>query len=109
MQNLYGRSPVPLPGWTLLHADTNYRSPRDILDHLNRLLTLDRPIVVGSALADFEIEILTYADTAGLVAQTRHAIDQAIAAGFRKDMIAVVSSRGRESSALGAFGRLGGH
>ena len=26
----------------MLHADTNYRSPRDILEHLNKLLTLDR-------------------------------------------------------------------
>ncbi|MBL0143566.1 MAG: ATP-binding domain-containing protein [Betaproteobacteria bacterium] len=34
---------------------------------------------------------------------------QAIAAGFRKDMIAVVSFRGREGSALGAFDQLGGH
>ncbi|MBX3673735.1 MAG: ATP-binding domain-containing protein [Burkholderiales bacterium] len=109
MQNLYGRAPVPIPGWTILHADTNYRSPRDILDHLNRLLTLDRPIAAGSALAGSEVEILTYADTAGLVAQTRLALDQAIAVAFRKDMIAVVSFRGREGSALGAFDQLGGH
>ncbi|NJD67760.1 MAG: nuclease, partial [candidate division NC10 bacterium] len=77
MQNLYGRAPVHLPGGTILHADTNYRSPHDILDHLNRLLTLDQPIAAGNALAGSEVEILTYADTAGLVAQTRHALDQA--------------------------------
>lgn len=109
MQNLYGRAPVPLPGWTVLHADNNYRSPRDILDHLNRLLTLDRPIAAGSALTGYEVEIHPYADTAGLVTQTRHALDQAIAAGFRKDLVAVVSFRGREGSALGAFDQLGGH
>lgn len=63
-----------LPGWSILHADTNYCSPRDILDHLNRLLTFDQPI----------------------------------AAGFRKDKIAVISFRGREGSALEAFDRLGG-
>ncbi|MBL0143572.1 MAG: ATP-binding domain-containing protein [Betaproteobacteria bacterium] len=43
------------------------------------------------------------------MAQTRHALDQAITAGFRKDMIAVVSFRGREGSALGAFDQVGGH
>ena len=41
------------------------------------------------------------------VAQARRAIDQALAAGFRKDMIAVVSFRGREGSLLQAYDRLG--
>ena len=33
--------------FSLGHADTNYRSPRGILEHLNKLLTLDRPIAAG--------------------------------------------------------------
>jgi hypothetical protein len=49
MQNLYGRASVQLPRWTLLRAGTKYRSPHDILDHLNRLLILDLPFAMGSA------------------------------------------------------------
>lgn len=62
---------VPLPGWRLRHADTNCRSPRDILDYLNRLITLERRNAAGSALADSEVASLTCADTASLLAQTR--------------------------------------
>ncbi len=63
----------PRLAWMVLRADTNFRSPRDILEHLNKLLTLERPI----------------------------------AAGFKKSMVAVVSFRGCESSALSAFDQLG--
>ncbi len=38
MQNLYGRPSVPLPGWVSLRSDINYRTPKDILDALNRML-----------------------------------------------------------------------
>jgi hypothetical protein len=31
LQNLYDRPPVPLPGWVGLSADTNYRTPADVL------------------------------------------------------------------------------
>jgi hypothetical protein len=61
----------------VLHADTNYRSPRDILEHLNKLLTFDRPIAAGCPIGGSEIEFLTYADAAGLLAETRRAIGQA--------------------------------
>lgn len=107
MQNLYARPPAALPGWTVLHADTNYRSPRDILANLNRLLTLDRPVEAGSPIDGSEVEFLSYADPKGLLEQTRGAIDLAIKAGFRKDMIAVVCFRGREGSTVQAFDRLG--
>lgn len=55
---------------------------------------LDRPTAADGTLADSEVEILTYADTTGLISQNRHALEQASAAGFRKDMIAVVSYPG---------------
>jgi len=99
MQNLYGRAPVALPGWTVLHADTNYRSPRDILEHLNKLLTLDRPIAAGCPIGGSEVEFLTYSDPAGMLAETKGAIGKALSAGFKKSMVAVVSFRGREGSA----------
>ena len=66
---LYVRPPVKLPGWTVLHADTNYRSPRDVLDHLNRLLGFGRPVQAGSPIDGTGVEFLTYSDSAGLLAR----------------------------------------
>jgi hypothetical protein len=109
MQNLYGRAPVPLPGWVRLRCDTNYRSPRDILDRLNRIVALDRPLEAGSPLAGAEVDILTYSDTPGMIEATKRAITKAVGLGFRRDMIAVVSFRGREHSALTPYDRLGPH
>ena len=93
----------------MLHADTNYRSPRDILASLSRLLSLDRPIEAGSPIVGSEVEFLAYADPKGLLERTREAIDLGLAAGFRKDMIAVVSFRGRKGSTVQAFDRLDAH
>ena len=91
------------------HADTNYRSPRDILENLNKLLTLDRPIAAGCPIGGSEVEFLAYSDAAGLLAETKRAIALALAAGFKKSMVAVVSFRGREGSALSAFDQLGSY
>ena len=107
MQNLYGRAPLDLPGWVGLRADVNYRSPRDILASINRLIPLARPIAAGSPLSGSEVEILTYADNADLLRQTTRAITNCIAAGFKRDMIAVVTYRGRDGSALTPFDRIG--
>jgi len=109
MQNLYARPPVELPGWTVLHADTNYRSPRDVLDHLKRLLGFERPIAAGSPIDGTGVEIRTYADAAGLLAETRAAIDAALAAGFKKGQVAVVSFRGITGSLLASYDRIGDH
>jgi RecA/RadA recombinase len=112
LQNLYGRPPValePAADWVEIRADVNYRSPQDIVGQINRLLALPRPIEAGSPLhsgpqgsAADAFERLVYADEAGLVEQTKRAIGQCIAAGFRREMIAVLSYRGRERSRLAA-------
>lgn len=107
MQNLYGRDAVALPGWVRLTAATNYRSPRAILADLNRLVEPEPPVVAGSPIVGTPIELLTYADTQGLIRQTTRAITQAIGAGFAREAIAVVTLRGREHSALTPFDRIG--
>lgn len=107
MQNLYGRTPVALPGWVRLDSDTNYRSPRDILSSINQLIPLARPVEAGSPVSGSEVEILTYSDAADLLKQTTRAITNCVGAGFKRDMIAVVTFRGRERSALTPFDRLG--
>jgi hypothetical protein len=107
MQKLYRRPDVELPGWITLRSDTNYRTPRDILDSLAQLIPLPTQIESGSPLTGSDVEILTYADTAQLIEQTKRAITQCIGAGYKRDMIAVVTFRGREHSALSSYDRLG--
>jgi hypothetical protein len=109
MQNLYDRPTVRLPGWVTLHSDTNYRSPSDILERINRLTGLARPITAGSPLGGSDCEIFTYADTAGLINETKRAITRCVGLGFKRSMIAVITYRGRESSALNSFDALGPH
>jgi hypothetical protein len=107
MQKLYRRPDVELPDWITLRSDTNYRTPRDILDSLAQLIPLPTQIESGSPLTGSDVEILTYADTAQLIEQTKRAITQCIGAGYKRDMIAVVTFRGREHSALSSYDRLG--
>lgn len=107
MQNLYGRPPVPLPGWVTLRSDTNYRSPRDILAALNRLLPLPRPVDAGSPVGGSDVDILTYRDNSELVARTVSAITQCIGLGFKRQHIALVTFRGREHSRLAPYDKIG--
>ncbi len=107
MQKLYRRPDVELEGWVTLRSDANYRTPRDILESLTNLITLPNPIEACSPLSGSELDILTYTDTSGLIEQTKRAITQAIAQGYRRDMIAIVTFSGREKSRLAAFDKLG--
>jgi hypothetical protein len=109
MQNLYGRAPADLGGWVTLHADTNYRSPRQILDLLDRLVPADRRIEHGSPVEGGEVEWLSYADGAGLIEASTRAITNSIRLGFPRQMIALVTFRGRAHSALAPLTRLGPH
>ena len=107
MQNLYRRPPVPLPGWAVLRSDTNYRSPRDVLADLNRLVKLDRPVEAGSPLSGSGVEIFIYKDQQTLIEETKRAISRCLALGFKRPMIAVLTFRGREHSALTPYSKLG--
>ena len=100
---------MELPGWVSLRARTNYRTPRDILGYLNKLVAAEQPIESGSPLTGSEVQILTYADHAGLMNQTKAAITQGLKAGFKKDMISIVTYRGREHSRFTPLDRLGPH
>lgn len=109
MQNLYGRPPVELPGWVTLRAQTNYRTPRDILKFLQRLVSPEQSIEAGSPLDGSDVEILTYTNHADLMDKTKAAITEGLKAGFKKDMISVVTYRGREHSSFTPLDRLGAH
>lgn len=107
-QNLYGRAPVELPGWVTLHSDTNYRSPRQIVDLLGLLGAARQPVQAGSPFKGADIEEMTYpeGDLEALLAQTRRAVTSCLGAGFGRQDIALCSFRGRDKSAILKLERL---
>jgi hypothetical protein len=111
MQNLYLREPVPLPGWTILRETTNYRSPRDLLGFIRKVVGPDARLDAGSPFDGSDVSFSTYEDghPEEVIEATKRAITQALALGFRKQDIAVLSYRGREGSALTAVEQLGPH
>lgn len=100
MQNLYVRPPVALPGWVVLRARGNYRSPRLVVRMLQGLLPEDAGIEAVGPLNDAGLEVLTYRDAAGLEEQVKEGIRLCLAAGYRKSDLALLTYRGREQSAL---------
>jgi len=111
MQNLYGRDAVSLPGWVSLHAWSNFRSPRHIVDLLSALAPTGTTIEAASPFAGAEIDLLTYAhdNPSTLQSQMRQAITRCLAAGYVRSDMAIVSFRGRENSALLNLDALGQH
>jgi hypothetical protein len=107
MQNLYGRPAVPLPGWARLRADINYRSPKDIVGFLNRILPPEERVVPGSPLDKSDIDIRTYADSKALIQETTGAVERSLKLGFKRPQLAIVSYRGRESSLFSPYDRIG--
>lgn len=109
LQNLYDRPAVALPGWVRLTADTNYRTPADVLALLNARLPLPAPIRAGSPVTDSEPEVLAWHDDASLLDATKRAITRALGLGFRREMIVLLTFRGREHSRFTPLEHLGPH
>jgi len=109
MQRLYDRTPLELPGWVVLRANVNYRSPRDVLDCVNRLLGSAQPIEPAGPIAGDGVEFLDYANTEELIDRTKRAVTLGLQAGFRKQDIALITFSGRERSRLFPFDTLGPH
>lgn len=109
LQNLYGRPPLTLPGWVVLHARGNYRSPRPVVRMLQALLPQGAAIDAVGPLHDAGLEVLTYRDTAQLREQVKEGVRLCLAAGYRKSDMALISFRGREQSALFPYTQLGPH
>ncbi|KON81695.1 ATP-dependent helicase [Azoarcus sp. PA01] len=109
LQNLYGRPEIALPGWVRITSERNYRSPSDIIDTLNRALPLPRMLEAASPLGGSSVEILTWKDETALVEQTKRAMTRALGLGFRRNMIATITFRGREHSLFTPYERLGAH
>ncbi len=101
-QNLYGKATVPLPGWVVLHSNTNYRSPRQIVQMLTSIGAVSQPVEAGSPFKGADIEEMTYpeGDLEAMLAATRRAVTSCLAAGFGRQDIAICSFRGREKSSI---------
>ena len=130
LQNLYGREPVELDGWVTLNSHVNYRSPRDIVGGIVPLLvrgaaasTADALLAVEAAspLVSSELDIATWhadgplgggpdaAATRAMIDVTMRAITRALAAGYKRSDIALLTFAGRDHSALLALDALGPH
>ncbi len=107
MQNLYDRPEVALPGWVKLHADTNFRTPRDMLEKVSRM-TGGQRVDAGSPVEGGGIDTVTYTDFNALADATVAAVQRAREAGFRNEDIAILTFGGRERSHLMAFDTLRG-
>lgn len=109
MQNLYARPEIELPGWVGIRSGHNYRSPVEIVDMLNGMLNPPEAVDAGSPLTGAEVEVVVWHDPHELVERTKRAITRCIGLGFKRDMIALVTFRGREHSLLTPLDRLGPH
>ena len=123
MQNLYGRDPVELDGWVTLSAHVNYRSPRDIVEAIVPLLMRGassataqalNAIEAASPLSGSDLEISTWPDddpdaTRAMSDVTMRAITKALAAGYRRSDIVLLTFAGREHSKLLGLDALGPH
>jgi hypothetical protein len=107
MQNLYGRDTVNLKGWVVLKSEFNYRTPSDMLSEINLILNLENPIQSVSPITGNPIDVVFYTDQFDLIPKTTQAIDMAIAMGYNEKNIAVLTYRGRESSALTPYTQIG--
>jgi hypothetical protein len=105
-QNLYGREPVPLPGWVTLTSPINYRSPAEIVALLNRLRP-EAKIEAGSPVEGQKVSLFRYRGREDLLEKTRRAVTEAIGLGFSREQIVILSFRGRERSLLAPLDRLG--
>ena len=109
MQQLYERQAPDFADWVSINDDSNYRTPRLILDAVNRLLAPERTITAAAPYEGEAIEFLDYDSPETLIAQTRQALTQALLAKFRRQDIAVVTFSGRERSRLLPFDQIGPH
>jgi superfamily I DNA and RNA helicase len=111
LQNLYNKQAVELTNWVSLHALTNYRNPRQIVECLSRISPTPLETESASPFQGADIDVLTYADddVSQLLALTKQAITRCLSAGFTRQDMAIVSFRGRENSAILQLDALGTH
>jgi len=109
LQNVYSRDRMSFDGWVTIRSDENFRSPKRVLSGINEILALNPPITSSSPIEGGDVEVLTYEHQSELIPRTVDALDRALEIGFDLKHIALLSFRGRESSALTPFTQIGKH
>ncbi|OZI37555.1 nuclease [Bordetella genomosp. 10] len=109
MQNLYGHLPPEMPGWVRLRAQSNFRSPRPVVDLLQSILPDDIRIDAQAPITDNDVEVLSYRDEESLLLAVKQAIRKCYSDGFRAEDIAVISYHGHQRSRVLVHDRLGPH
>lgn len=109
LQNVYSRERMPFDEWVTIRSDENFRSPKRVLSGINELLALTPPIASSSPIEGGDVEVLTYENHSELIPRTVEALDRALELGFDSKYVALLSFRGRESSALTPFTQIGKH
>ena len=107
-QNLYRRATVALPGWAVLRAPVNHRSPHVVVTLIEMLGLTDEPIEAGSVVHGFDPQLLTYTDDADLVSRTSAAVRALLDAGHAPQDVVVLSWHGRDRSRVIACDELAG-
>ena len=110
LQNLYDRPVHALPGWTGLRARANYRSPREIVTLLNRLLEQSGQsgeIEPHSPLQGEPPVMLVYRNPTEMLERVKEGLRLCWQAGFRAEDTVLLSYHGRAKSALLQIDRLG--
>lgn len=108
-QNVYSRERIPFDGWVTIRSDSNFRSPKRVLNGINELLALSPPIASCSPMEGGDVEVLTYEKQSELIPRTVEALDRSLELGFDPKHVALLSFRGRESSGLTPFNQIGKH
>jgi len=107
LQNIYSRESIFLDDWVTIRSDTNFRSPRKIINSINEILSLSPPVVSSSPIDGGEVDVLTYETQTELLPRTLDALDTARKLGFELNHIALLTFRGRESSFFTPFTQIG--
>lgn len=107
MQDLYGREAGTPSDWPVLRAQVNYRSPRAVVNWINRVLVPPEPIIGAGPVQGMDPEVLVYNNDTELVSQTKSAITMALRAGFRREDIAIITFAGRARSVIHPLDSLG--
>ena len=107
-QQLYpDREPFDIAGAVTITSHENFRSPRELVKLINLLQLTATEVEAGSNFVGEAPNPIVYETPERVLPQTIAAVDRCLARGFGLEDIAVVSMRGRASSALQQLERLG--
>jgi superfamily I DNA/RNA helicase len=109
MQDLYSRGIQFSDEWVTIRSDSNYRTPRKILEAINQILKLTPPLRSCSPIEGQDVEVFQYSDNSEIVPKTIQALDHCVSLGFDPAHISLLTFRGRESSRLTPYTELGSH